>query len=262
MARDQIDVGSVSLSAWHAMQLVHLFTDRPEIGVSEMARSLAISKTGVQRLVNALVKFDFLEQDAITRKYRIGVGALHIGSLFLRNRSLENEARQFMRDTVRELGHTCQLAVLHDKAMIITVSIEGPGPIKYSVPVGHRLPIHASAVGKAVLSTRDEAEVEAILATAGMPQRTARSLKTPVELKEVLRQVRSRGYSVNWEENQLGIGSIAAPIADGHWLSAVGIAFPVAAVRKAEIPALGARVAECARAISRRLMVLARPSAA
>jgi len=262
MARDHFDVGSVSLSAWHAMQLLYLFTDRPEIGVSEMARSLEISKTGVQRLVNALVKFDFLEQDPITRKYRIGVGALHVGSLFLKNRSLENEARQFMRDTVRELGHTCQLAVLHDKAMIITVSIEGPGPIKYSVPVGHRLPIHASAVGKAVLSTRDDADIEGMLAEAGMTQRTARSLKTPVELKEVLRQVRSRGYSVNWEENQVGIGSIAAPIMGAHSGSAVGIAFPISAVRKADIPAFGARIVECARAISRRLTVLTRPSAA
>jgi IclR family transcriptional regulator, KDG regulon repressor len=250
MTRGQIDVGSVSLSAWHTMQLLNLFADRPEMGVSEMARSLAISKTGVQRLVNALVKFNFLEQDPITRKYRIGVGALHVGSLFLKNRSLENEARQFMREIVRDLGHTCQLAVLHDKAMIITVSIEGPGPIKYS------------AVGKAVLSTRDEDEVETILADAGMAPRTTKSLKTTVELKEVLRQVRSRGYSVNWEENQVGIGSIAAPIAGIQTASAVGIAFPIAAVRKADIPAYGARVLECGRAISRRLTVLPRPSAA
>lgn len=262
MPRDQIDVGSVSLSAWHAMQLLHLFADRPAIGVSEMARSLAISKTGVQRLVNALVRYDFLEQDPATRKYRIGVGALHVGSLFLRNRSLENEARQFMRDIARELGHTCQLAVLHDKLMIITVSIEGPGPIKYSVPVGHRLPIHTSAVGKAVLSMRSDAEIEAILASAGMTRRTARSLKTPVELKEALKQVRARGYSVNWEENQPGIGSIAAPIAGSPSGAAVGIAFPIAFVRKADIPIFGARVVECAHAISRRLTVLMRPSAA
>jgi DNA-binding IclR family transcriptional regulator len=244
------------------MQLLHLFANRPEIGISDMARSLTISKTAVQRLVNALVKFDFLEQDPTTRRYRVGVGALYVGSLYLKGRSLENEARPFMRDIVRDLGHTCQLAVLHDAAMIITVSIEGPGPIKYSVPVGHRLPVHASATGKAVLSTHEDADIETILATIGMPQRTAKSLRTPTAMKEFLRQVRARGYATNWEENQMGIGSIAAPIMDAHAMSAVGIAFPVAAVRKAEIPALGARVAECARAIARRVTVMSKPSAA
>ncbi len=262
MSRDQVDVGSVSLSVWHAMQLLGLFGTRPELGITEMSRALSISKTGVQRLVNALVSFDFLEQDPGTRKYRIGVGALHVGSLFLNNRSAENEARLFMRDVVRELGHTCQYAVLHDTAMIITVSIEGPGPIKYSVPVGHRLPLHASAVGKAVLSTRDDAEVEAILAGAGMAPRTAKSLKTPVEFKEVLRQVRARGYAINWEENRAGIGSIAAPIATRHSVSAVGIAFPISTVRKNDIPVFGASIAECARNIARRLTAMSTSSAA
>lgn len=262
MASEQINVGLTSLSGWHAMQLLHLFAKRPELGVSEMARALDISKTAVQRLVNALVKFDFLEQDPSTRRYRIGVGALYVGSLYLKGRSLENEARPFMRDIVRDLGHTCQLAVLHDASMIITVSIEGPGPIKYSVPVGHRLPVHASATGKAVLSTREDAEVEALLASFGMLQRTAKTLRTTTAMKDILRQARTRGYATNWEENQMGIGSIAAPILDAHLLSAVGIAFPVSAVRKTDIPALGARVAECARAISRRLTILSKPSAA
>jgi DNA-binding IclR family transcriptional regulator len=262
MASERINVGLTSLSGWHAMQLLHLFANRQEIGISEIARSLTMSKTAVQRLVNALAKFEFLEQNPITRRYRIGVGALYVGSLYLKGRSLENEARPFMRDTVRDLGHTCQLAVLHDGAMIITVSIEGPGPIKYSVPVGHRLPVHTSATGKAVLSMRDDAEVEAILADIGMPQRTTKSMRTPAAMKEFLRQVRTRGYATNWEENQAGIGSIAAPIADGHSVSAVGIAFPVSVVRKADIPVLGARIAECARAISRRLTVLSKPSAA
>jgi len=262
MPSDRINVGLTSLSGWHAMQMLRLFANQPELGISEIARLLTISKTAVQRLVNALVKFDFLEQDPSTRRYRIGVGALYVGSLYLKGRSLENEARPFMRDTVRELGHTCQLAVLHDGAMTITVSIEGPGPIKYSVPVGHRLPVHTSATGKAVLSMHDDTEIEAILADIGMPQRTAKSLRTPAAMKEFLRPVRARGYAVNWEENTAGIGSIAAPIVDGHAISAVGIAFPVSAVRKADIPMMGARVAECARAISQRLTALSKPSAA
>jgi DNA-binding IclR family transcriptional regulator len=244
------------------MQMLHLFANQPEMGISEIARALAISKTAVQRLVNALVKFDFLEQEPTTRRYRIGVGALYVGGLYLKGRSLENEARPFMRDTVRDLGHTCQLAVLHDGAMIITVSIEGPGPIKYSVPVGHRLPVHASATGKAVLSMHNDLEVETILADIGMPQRTAKSLRTPAAMKDFLRQVRARGYAINWEENQAGIGSIASPIVDGHSISAVGIAFPVSAVRKSDLPMMGTRVAECARAISQRLTVLSKPSAA
>jgi IclR family KDG regulon transcriptional repressor len=250
---EEVDIGSVSLSVWHAMKVLGLFGSSPELGITDMSRALSISKSGTQRLVNALVHFDFLERNPDTRKYKIGVGALQVGSFFLQGRSIENEARPFMRDVVRELGHTCQYAVIHDSHMIITVSIEGPGPIKYSVPIGHRLPLHTSAVGKAVLSTRSDAEINTALVDAGMPARTEKSLKTPLDMIKLLRQVRSRGYAINWEENQPGIGSIAAPVTLRHATSAIGIAFPISSVRKADLPVYGEKIAECARKIAGRL---------
>jgi IclR family KDG regulon transcriptional repressor len=253
MSREQVNIGWVSLSVWHAMQVLGLFAAKPELGITDMSRALSISKSGAQRLVNALVCFEFLERDPDTRKYKIGVGALQVGSLFLQNCSAENEARPFMREIVCELGHTCQYGVIHDNGIIITVSIEGPGPIKYSVPIGHRLPLHTSAVGKAVLSTRNDNEVEAILTSAGMPARTEKSLKTPLDIIKLLCQVRARGYAINWEENQPGIGSIAAPITRRHSGAAIGIAFPIASVRKSDQRAYDEKVADCARKIAMRL---------
>lgn len=240
------ETASYSLSVSRAMQLLNLFTpERGELGISEIARALALPKASVQRLVQALVRHDFLDQSRDSRKYRIGVGAFQIGSLFVQHRTLERVATPFLHELVAETGHTCHVSVLRDGFMIVTASIEGPGPIKYSLPVGYRLALTTSAVGKAALSVLDEGTLHDLL-SRGMPRLTPHSLTDPVRFKEQMRETRARGYSVNWEENRPGVGSVAAPIAapDGSLTAVLSVGFPVSLVRREALPGLGRAVAD------------------
>lgn len=247
---------SFSMSVDRAMELLGLFgPERTEIGVSEMSRALKLPKASVQRMVLALVRHDFLDQSPQSRKYRIGIGAFQVGSLFVNSRRLERTAEPVMRETVAELGHTCQFSVLRSGLMVVTASVEGSGPIKYSVPVGYQLPLSTSAVGKAMLSLMADDEIDAILARGGMPRRTPHSVTDPGRLKAELHATRERGYSVNWEENQPGVGSVAAPIVspDGRPAAVLSIGFPVSFVARSEIPSLGKAIVSKATDVARQL---------
>lgn len=245
-----------SLSVSRAMDLLGLFSpDKPELGVSEMSRALGLPKASVQRFVAALVRHDFLDQDQSSRKYRIGAGAFAVGSLFVNSRRLERLAEPFMHQLVEKLEHTCQLSVLRGAYMIVTASIEGPGPIKYSVPVGYQLALSTSAAGKAMLALINENEVVEIINRGGMPKRTHYSITDPSRLLEDLRATRERGYSANWEENQLGVGSVAAPIVapDGSPSAVLSIGFPISLVQKSELALFGEAVARKAAELSRQI---------
>ncbi|MEC7141747.1 MAG: helix-turn-helix domain-containing protein, partial [Pseudomonadota bacterium] len=56
-----------------ALSLLEYFSDlRPEIGLSEFARLSGFDKSAALRMLGALVRAGFVEQDAQSRKYRLG----------------------------------------------------------------------------------------------------------------------------------------------------------------------------------------------
>ncbi|MFN2646195.1 MAG: IclR family transcriptional regulator [Burkholderiales bacterium] len=245
--------GEFSLTVSRALQLVGLFSaERLELGISELARELKLSKTSVHRLVQALERHQFLDHNPHTRKYRVGVEAFRVGSLF--SRPLERDAEPLMRDLVANTGFTSYLSLLRNDAMVITASVEGSGRIRYSIPVGEQLPLHSTATGKAALSMLEEEAVESIVKRVGLPRRTANTTTDLRKFKGELATVRTRGYSVNWEENTPGIASVAAPIkaaVDGV-IPVVSIGFATSQADRKDVPALGARVAKAANEIGKR----------
>jgi IclR family acetate operon transcriptional repressor len=246
--------GDFSLTVSRALQLVGLFNpERLELGITELARELKLSKTSVHRLVHALELHRFLDHNPLTRKYRVGAEAFRVGSLFAGNR-LERDAQPLMKELVTNTGFTSYLSLLRNASMVITASVEGTGPIRYSIPIGQQLPLHSTATGKAALAVLEEPAVEAILKRSGLPRRTSNTQTDLRKLKAELAAIRARGYSVNWEEHTVGVGSVAAAIrsaADGS-VPVLSVGFATSQIERKEVPALGERVAKAAGAIGKR----------
>lgn len=249
--------GEFSLTVSRALQLLSAFSgDRPELGITELSVELSLSKASVQRLVHSLLRHEFLDRNPQTRKYRIGVQAFRVGSVFASTRRLERDALALLQALAADTGYSSYLSVLRHDCMVITASAEGRGPIKFSVPVGERLPLHCSATGKAALARLDESTVDRLLGRTGMPARTPRTLTNPKDLKKELRQTRLRGYALNWEENTPGVGSVAAAICDPHdkLEAVVSVGFAISQADPRRLPSLGAKIAATADEIARRFL--------
>src|SRR3569832_1409396 len=76
--------------------------------------------------------------------------------------------------------------------------------------VGGRVAMVASGVGKAVLATYADEDVNAIICRQGMPRLTEKSIIRPGELFKELEAIRRRGYAVDDEEARLGLRCVAA----------------------------------------------------
>jgi DNA-binding IclR family transcriptional regulator len=245
------DSGNVSLSAVRALRILSTFSDRrAELGVSELSRELSLSKASVQRFIHALEHQGFLDQNPQTRKYRPGTEIFRIGRLFGGAHQLEERARPLMQDLVSGTGFTCYLGMLRNNAMVIISAIEGPGPIKYSIAVGGRLPLHCTASGKGALSTLSPEEVNGLLA-GPLERRTPHSIVDKERLAQELKRCRAAGYALNWEECNLGVVSAAAPILgfDGTLVAVLSIGLAASQTDRRALRALGADVARTAAAI-------------
>jgi DNA-binding IclR family transcriptional regulator len=248
--------GGMSLSVARALSILQILSpQRPEVGITELSRELKLSKSIVHRLVRTLEHFDLLERNPESRRYRLSYDALRLGRLFLESRVPEREALPVMRELVAATGHSSHLAMLRGDRMVIVASVESPGPIKFTVSVGDYRLGHTSAMGKAGLTTLADEEVDAILERHGMEPRTPFSITDPAVLKAQIQEARRLGYTTNWEEHHIGVGSVAAPVRCPYLgqVLAISIGFPTQAVDRAEIPQLGEVLRKAADALSYRL---------
>ena len=235
--------GDVSLTLSRALNILASFdSDSPEKGISELSRELWMSKTSVQRIVNTLEKQKFLDHNPITRKYRVGVQAYRVGSRYPNGKRLEEVALPLMQDLVQSTGLTCYLSELQSDHMVILSSVESVGRIRYSIPIGEKLPLHCTATGKAALSIQSNAGLNAWLSKLALEAKTPFTKTKQADLKKQLLDVHKRGYSINWEENTVGVASVAACIPGGpkkEEVQVISLGFATSQVQQSDIESLG-----------------------
>lgn len=243
-----------SLSVSRALQILSLFnSERPALGVSEISRALSLSKTSTLRFIQALEMHGYLERDAELRKYHPGIEVARVGNLYVGGSRLRRLALPILERLVAQHGFTAYLTVLQNDRMVILASVEAEGRLKYSIPLGAKLPVHSTATGQAALSTLATEEVEAIVQRAGMPARTPRTITTLPALKKALKDVRTRGYSVIWETQSHGVGSVAAsvPKSDAKVVTVLSVGFATSQVTRDTLPLLGEAVRKAAATLAR-----------
>jgi DNA-binding IclR family transcriptional regulator len=224
------------------------------LGVSEIADRLDLTRPTVHGLLQTLQAHGFVEQDRDSDKYQLGAGLLQLGNSYLdlnelRSRSLVHAERLAVRaDAAVRVG------VMHGATVVIVHHVFRPDSTLQILEVGAELPLHASALGKAMLAYAPEYAIEDLLAEP-LPRLTSRTL-APAALREQLRDVHEHGFAREKDEAILGESSIASPIFDhsGHAVGAIGIVGDTDRVMPRGAPRqLSAAVTEAARGISREL---------
>jgi DNA-binding IclR family transcriptional regulator len=225
------------------------------LGVSELATRLGLAKGTVHGLLRSLQAHGLVEQDADTGKYQLGPALLELSSGYLDINELRTRSLAWSELLAVRTTESVRVGVPHDGGILVVHHVFRPDSSLQILEVGAVLPLHASALGKAVLAYLPQDAVEATLA-ADLPKLTAHTLTTTAELGRELDVVRRRRFALEDEEAVLGEAAIAAPIFErgGTVIGAIGIAGPVDRLLDADrCPSLSNSVTEAARSISRDL---------
>lgn len=224
----------------------------PQLGVSELSRALGLKKATTHRLLGSLRRRDFVAQDPITRRYRLGIKLWELGSQATSQVAWVDRAKPFLQQLTDQTGETTHLAVLDDGEVLYIDKVESTRSLRMPSQVGRRLPAHCTGVGKALLAHLPAVDVANILARRGMPTFTKRTITDPDALQADLTEVRRRGYSFDDEEIEDALRCIGAPVRDhsGRVVAAVSIAGPASRLPDAQVPQLGEVVLAGARSIS------------
>jgi IclR family acetate operon transcriptional repressor len=153
---------------------------------------------------------------------------------------------------MEEGGETVNLAVQDDGMAVYLAQVECRQMMRAFARPGSRVPLHCSAVGKAILSAVPDKTLSKTLHQRGMPRLTVKTITSPSALRADLERARMAGHAIDDEEHAIGLRCIAAPVFDetGDVVAAVSASGPMARITDERVAPLGALVLEAARAIS------------
>jgi DNA-binding IclR family transcriptional regulator len=216
--------GSVGTLA-RGLDILELFAgDSPELTQTEISERLGLPVPTVHRLVKLLMERGWLVRDGASRRLRLGLGAARL----LPAVRLPDIARDPLRAMAERSGETVNLATLDGSEVLYLVSETGSNLLTLRSHVGLRLPVHATALGKCLLAQLDDQDARRVAGREPYPARTPRTVTSWDKLRAQLERVRRDGVAYSREEYELGLHSIAVPLAwvEGDGPVAVNVSLP------------------------------------
>ena len=224
------------------------------LGVSELADRLDLSRPTVHGLLQTLQAHGFVEQDRDSDKYQLGAGLLQLGNSYLDLNELRGRSIVHAERLAGRAQAAVRVGVMHGPVVVVVHHVFRPDAAFQVLEVGAQLPIHASALGKAILAYSPSTLIDDLMAEP-LPRLTSRTL-TAKALAGELDGVRERGFARERDEAVLGEASIASAIFDhsGHAVGAIGVVGDTERILpRGPARGLTAAVIEAARGVSREL---------
>ncbi|NEN04702.1 IclR family transcriptional regulator [Diaminobutyricibacter tongyongensis] len=220
--------------------------------LSEIAREAGLHVATTQRILNALVKHDYVRQDGVT--YGMGPASLLNAHAFLVSFPLLLVATPILQELAASTEFTSSLAIRAGFWQVILVRIEGTRPLRYQLPIGEKLPLQLGGA-RALAAAMDDDEVTALLAAVGEIKTAAGDIVDPDEFRATLRQIAADGYVRGSSQRERGAASIAVPIfdRDGSTIASIQLSGLEEDFATSNVPALVAEMQRASAAITRRI---------
>jgi IclR family transcriptional regulator, acetate operon repressor len=236
-----------------AISILQVMARRGPVSVTEIGAELGIHKSTVFRLLATLEARGLVEQGASRGRYRLGYGVVQLAAGATSKHNLSVISRETCQRLAEEAGETVCIAVPDSLAVVSIDQVIGTATVTSVDWVGQRTPMHATAAGKVFLADMPGAELSAFLA-GELERYTEHTLIDPDALKQELDVVRARGFSSTFEEHEIGLAAMGAPIRnlEGHVIAAVTISGPIFRINGSTIPRLAGPLMAAAAEISER----------
>jgi len=224
--------------------------------LSELAEAIGVTRSSAYRLVYTLDHIGFLKFDAQTKTYALGPQALRIGYAYLKSRDLVAVAAPYLEHLRDITTWSAHLGELQGRDVVYLARVATRRSVASNVQVGARLPAHATAMGRVLLSALPESEIRALYGDEALQ---SYSPQTPTNVEALLAQLRidrSNGFVLQDSGFEPGVASVAAPLRDvaGEIVAAINVSAVTILTREGDLHgSLKTEILKAAEALSRDL---------
>lgn len=187
-------------------------TQKDGFGVTELAEKMGLNKSSIFRILDTLREHGFIEQDMMTKKYRLGYQYLELSAKLLDSIDIRKEASPFLRQLEKSTNEVIHLVIYSQKEAVYIEKLDGNETLRMHSQVGKLAPMHCTSAGKTILAHLPEEDVLSIIEKKGLPKHTDNTITNKNDLFKNLAEIKEIGYGIEKEENEIGITCVAAPI--------------------------------------------------
>jgi IclR family pca regulon transcriptional regulator len=209
------------------LRILSLFDEkRPSWRISDLAAAAGLPMPTAYRVVMTLAGEGYLDR-LPSGDYRPGVRTLTLGTAALRSLDLIAIATPKLQELGERTGETVNLAVLSGDRVLYLVRLRNSDLVTANIQVGSTLPAAYTSIGKLLLASLDEGDLQARITDASFSASAGPNAKVSLaELRGELAVIREQGWAMQDEELAYGLRSVAAPVTspDGRALAGVNLA--------------------------------------
>ena len=192
--------------------------------LNDIAEKSNVSTSTAMRILNALIANGYALQDEETSLYSLSYKFMWIGNSIQEKLSLNQLLHPYLKEITRRTGISCALALCNGTTLVyVDEVVARQQMVRVHHYLGKPFPLYNTACGKVFLSSFTDAEFNMYVREETFKATTPRTLCTPDELRENIRQIREVGYGYNDEEVIPGMRCLAFPLFDSEGQIFAGI---------------------------------------
>ena len=208
-----------------ALDILDVLQGAPDgASLATLSGAVHLPKSSVFRYVTTLLVRGYVQQDSATGTYRLGLGFAPIHTRNLQ--VLGARARPLLAELRDRFDETINLAVLHGNRIAYLEILESTKAMRLAARVGDHVPVHSSALGKAICATLPDSDVVEILKAEGMPRLTANTVTDVEAFLAQLEEVRRTGRAIDDREHEEDGRCVAVAVPGTRIRAAISLSAP------------------------------------
>ena len=233
-----------------AIKVLEFLVNHPSgVSLGKISKNLNMSKSTVYRILSTFREYNYVTQNPQTGFYSLG-GRMLIYKNFISSFDFSTFIYPYMQQFTDLTGLSTNLTQLENNQSVTikTCVPVATTSIKIEAEIGYHAELYCSASGKIFLTGFNDYEYNKYIETEKLLKIAPRTITDPEMLKQDIARTTSRGYSIEYLENEEHIISLGAPIYDIHGNICAAIATMMLALNASDddIKRLGAELKKTA----------------
>lgn len=230
---DKRDTNSAIQKAFAILDCVT--SDVRPLGIVDIAEELGLPRQTVHRVIKQLEELALLKRDPVRDRYAAGDRLRGLALSTISSSQGTRATHSLLKQLVDEINETCNVGMLDGNQVIYIDRAECDWPLRVQLKAGSHVPAHCTAIGKLLLAFLPVEQRERIISTMEFRKFTKYTITEPAILEAQLDQIAAQGYSINNQEDAVGLIAMAVPVRDPQGEVIAGLAvhapeprFPIA----------------------------------
>jgi len=219
------------LSLARGLQVIESFAGYKEgRSIVEISQTTGLSRASIRRILLTLALLGYVERSR--QVYKLKTQILRLGFSYLSASSVVEAARPVLERITDACHESSSMSMLDGGEIVYVARSAASRVLAAGLSVGSRLPAYCTSMGRVLLASLSEAELDAYFRTFKPKSFTPKTIVKVPELRKAVDDARARGYAIVSEELEKGLRSIAVPVYThaNHVVAAINVGTHVSRV--------------------------------